>query len=224
VRQPRTALLKRAIEQRDDELIDLLASHLGAYQPRSGDMALIETARLAASYYAAAGLDEAAQAARTVRILKRVPAGTIRSLRQLERANPLASALFARVRAAARRDPRETAELLSAPDRQILSLALEALAGAGARAAPVIEANLDLLLDLLARPVDRPAARRVLKVLGCVESQPSARRILERVRGDLAAGAEPREALAQLAGSLLHRFPDLRLPSEQPAVYRRKAA
>jgi hypothetical protein len=224
VRQPRTALLKGAIEQRDDELIDLLASHLGAYQPRSGDTVLIETARLAAGYYAGAAPDDADQAARAVRILKRVPAGTIRSLRQLERANPLAGALFARVRAGARRDPQSAAELLSAPDRQILSLALEALAGAGARAAPVVEANLDLLLELLARTFDRPAVRRVLKVLGAVNAQEAARRVLERVRADLAAGAEPREALAALAGSLLQRFPELRLPSEQPVVYRRKAA
>jgi hypothetical protein len=116
------------------------------------------------------------------------------------------------------------AELLSAPDRQILSLALEALAGAGAGAAPVVEANLDLLLELLARTVDRPAVRRVLKALGAVNAQEAARRVLERVREDLAAGTQPREALAALAGSLLQRFPELRLPSEQPVVYRRKAA
>jgi hypothetical protein len=48
--------------------------------------------------------------------------------------------------------------------------------------------------------------------------------VLERVRADLAVGAQPREALAALAGSLLQRFPELRLPSEQPLVYRRKAA
>ena len=59
VRQPRTALLKRAVDQHDEELVDLLASHLGAYQPRSGDSALIDAAQLLATYYAAAVLDDA---------------------------------------------------------------------------------------------------------------------------------------------------------------------
>jgi hypothetical protein len=226
IRQPRTALLKRAVDQHDDELVDLLASHLAAYQPRSGDTALIDAARLLASYYEGAVLDDASHATRAVRILKRVPAGTVQSLRHLERANSLARALFAVVRSAARTNVETVAELLVAPDRQVLSLALDALAQAGARSTLVVDANVDLLLELLARPVDRPAATRVLRVLRAVDAHQSAQRVLEHVREKLAApgAGEPREAFAALAGELLRRFPDLRIGGEQPVVYRRKAA
>ncbi len=226
IKQPRTALLRRAVEQHDDELIDLLASHLAAYQPRSGDTALIDAAQQAANYYAGLALDDPSHAARAVRILKRVPAGTVHSLRQIERTNPLARTLFARVRSAAQTSPETVAELLTAPDRQILSLGLDTLAQAGTRSALVVDANLDLLLDLLARAVGRPAARRVLKVLGAVDTQQSAQRVLQFVREKLAAqgGGEPREAFAALAGGLLQRFPDLRIQGEQPVVYRRRAA
>ena len=130
------------------------------------------------------------------------------------------------MRSAAQASPETVAELLVAPDRQILSLGLDALAQAGARSALVVDANLDLLLEVLARSVDRPAARRVLKVLRAVSTQQSAQRVLQRVRETLAdAGAvEPREAFAALAGELLQRFPELRMQGEQPVVYRRRAA
>jgi hypothetical protein len=226
VKQPRTALLRRAVEQHDDELIDLLASHLSAYQPRSGDTALIDAAQLAANYYAGLVLDDASHAARAVRILKRVPAGTVQSLRQIERTNPLARALFARVRSAAQSFPETVAELLAAPDRQVLSLGLDTLARAGARSAVVVDANVDVLLEVLARSVDRPAARRVLKVLRAVGTQQSAERVLQRLRERLAdtGAVDAREAFAALAGELLQRFPELRMQGEQPVVYRRRAA
>ena len=226
VKQPRTALLARALEQRDDELIDLLASHLAAYQPRSGDTVLIAAAQLAADYYAGLALDDSSYGARAIRILKRVRTGTIQSLRELERTNPLARALFGRVRRATQNNPETAAELLAAPDRQILSLGLDALSQTGARSAPVVEANLDLLLELLARTVDRPAVRRVLKVLREVSTEQSAQRVLSRARETLsdAGDGEPREAFAALAGQLLQRFPDLRLRTEQAVVYRRGVA
>jgi hypothetical protein len=111
VRQPRTALLKRAIDQRDDELIDLLASHFAAYQPRSGDTALIDTARLTADYYAPAPSPEHARCA------SQRASRHVRSMRHLERANPRERAVRgARVGRAATRD---VAELLAAPDRQV---------------------------------------------------------------------------------------------------------
>jgi DNA-binding SARP family transcriptional activator len=89
-----------------------------------------------------------------------------------------------------------------------------------------VDANLDLLLELLARSADRPAATRVLKLLRAVDARQSALRVLEHVRGKLAdpGAGEPREAFAALAGELLRRFPDLRTPAEQPVVYRRRAA
>jgi DNA-binding SARP family transcriptional activator len=118
------------------------------------------------------------------------------------------------------------AELLGAPDRQVLSLGLGALAQAGARAALVVDANLDLLLEALARPTNRPAARRVLEVLRAVDTQQSAQRVLAYVRERLseAGSRAPREAFAALAGELLQRFPELREPGEQPVVYRGRAA
>jgi len=226
VKQPRAALLKRAVEQHDDELIDLLASYLAAYQPRSGDAALIGAAQLAAGYYAGLALDEGSMASRAVRILKRVPAGTVQSLRHLERDNPLARTLFAQIRAVAESSPQTVAELLTAQDRQILSLGLDTLAGTAGRSVAVIEANLDVLLELLARSHDRPAARRLLKVLRMVDTQPSAQRVLERLRETLAnAGAvDAREAVVAAAGELLRRFPALRTAAEQPVVYRRRVA
>ncbi len=226
VKQPRAALLRRALEQRDDELVDLLASHLAAYQPRSGDTALMDAVQLAADYYAGVAPDEGSSATRAVRILKRVPAGTIQSLRELEHANPLARTLFARVRSAAQGSTETVAELLAAPDRQVLSLGLDALAQAGARSALVVDANLDLLLEVLARPTNRPAARLVLKVLRAVDTQESAQRVLACVRGKLSDPSDlaPREALAALAGELLQRFPDLREDSEQGVVYRKRVS
>jgi hypothetical protein len=210
------------LEQRDDELVDLLASHLAAYQPRSGDTALMDAVQLAADYYAGVAPDEGGSATRAVRILKRVPAGTIQSLRELEHANPLARTLFAHVRSAAQGSTETVAELLAAPDRQVLSLGLDALVQAGARSALVVDANLDLLLEVLARPTNRPAARRVLKVLRAVDTRESAQRVLACMRGKMSDAGDlaPREAFAALAGELLQRFPDLREDREQGVVYR----
>ena len=222
IKQPRTALLKRAVDQHDDELIDLLASHLAAYQPRSGDTALIDAAQLAANYYAGLALDDTSRAARAVRILKRVPAGTVQSLRQLERTNPLARALFARVRAASQASPETVAELLAAPDRQILSLGLDVLAQAGAGSALVVDANLDLLLDVLDRSVDRPAVRRVLKVLRAVATQSvgaartatCAREARERQRAARSVGRAGRRPSAALPGPAHAGRAARRLPQE----------
>jgi hypothetical protein len=226
VKQPRTTLLRRAVEQRDDELIDLLASHLAAYQPRSGDTALMDAVQLAADYYTGLSLDDAGWPARAVRILKRVPLRTIQSLRELERGNALARVLFARVRSAAQDHVETVAELLAAPDRQVLSLGLDTLAQAGARSARVVDANLELLLEALARPVNRPAASRVLRLLRAVDSEESARRVLACVREKMSVAGDrgPGEAFAALAGALLQRFPGLRESGEQPVVYRRRLA
>ena len=71
-----------------------------------------------------------------------------------------------------------------------------------------MDGNLDLLLDVLDRSVERPAVRRVLTVLRAAATQQSAQRVLQRVREKLANASEPREALAALAGDLLQRFPD----------------
>jgi DNA-binding SARP family transcriptional activator len=90
----------------------------------------------------------------------------------------------------------------------------------------VVDANVDVLLEVLARSVDRPAARRVLKVLRAVGTQQSAERVLQRLRERLAdtGAVDAREAFAALAGELLQRFPELRMQGEQPVVYRRRAA
>jgi hypothetical protein len=225
-KQPRRALLKRAIEQHDDELIDLLASHLAVYQPRSGDAALVEAARLAAEYYASRPLDDAGLAARAARILKRVPAGTVRSMRELDRTNPLARTLLAKLRAAAHASPETLAELLGAQDRHVFSIGLEALARAGIDASLFVDDHLDVLLDALARTVNRPAARLVLAALRGVGTRETAARVLAHIRERLAQPGTrlSREALAAAAGDLLQRFPALRTDAEQPVVYRRRVA
>jgi hypothetical protein len=226
LKQPRTALLERAIEQRDDELIDLLASHLAVYQPRSGDAALVAAARVAAEYYASRPLDDSALAARAARILRRVPPGTIRSMRELDRKNPLARTLLAKLHAAAHASPETLAELLGAQDRHVFSVGLEALARAGIDASLFVDDHLDVLLDALTRTVNRPAARLLLAALRGVGTRDTAARVLARIRERLAQPVTglSREALAAAAGDLLQRFPVLRAEAEQPVVYRRRVA
>jgi len=221
VKQPRTAVLKQAMAQRDDDIIDLLATQLAGYEPRSGDAALIETARLAATYYAQLGPPDAALGARIVRILKRIPSGAIRAPGDLERDNPLAELLFGIARAAAMTDPDLLRELLGARCRHIVSLALQAVGEPGNSVQ--VDADVDVLLGLLMRPFDRPGLRGVLRALQGVSSEAAARRVLEALRERL-SHAERRvsvDALASLAGTLLQRFPQLRTAGEQPVVYRR---
>lgn len=224
VKQPRTGLLARAIEQRDEELIDLLSSHLAVYQPRSGDSVLVNAAQQAADYYARTGGDDNTFAARAARILKRVPSGTILSIRELERTNPLARTLLSRIRAVAPTSPETLIELIGAQDRHVFTVGLDALARAGPDAASFVEDHLDVLLEALDRRTNRPAARRVLEVLRAVGTREAAQRVLTCARERLIEDTHrrvPREALAALAGHLLARFPALRTGSDEAVVYRR---
>ena len=136
VKQPRTALLKGAMEQQDDELIDLLASHLSrvpaAFGRHSADRwskAGGELLRWPGARRHQPGQPRGAYPEARARRARCNPCA------QIERTNPLARALFAQVRAAAQSSPQTVAELLGAPDRQILSLGLDALAR-DRRAAP----------------------------------------------------------------------------------------
>ena len=226
VRRPRTAVLQLAIEQHDEEVVDLLATQLAAYQPRSGDSALIETARLAAAYYAQLGLHGTPLAARVGRILKRIPPGTIRGPAELERRNPLAELLFGVSRAALLTNQELLAELLGARNRYVVSLALQTLGDAGMKASGQINANLEALLATAARPFERPALGRLLRVLAATSSESTARLVLEWTREQLsqATSSASIDSLAGLAGALLQRFPRLRSSIEQPVVYRRRAA
>lgn len=219
--RPRSGLTERAIQRRDDELIDLMAARLAVRAERSGAERLLQVAAMTARYLETAAPDAAATGLRASAILRRLPPRSIHSPRELMRRNPLARLLFERAVEACLSTPEAAADLLRAEDDHICSIAVRALTGDDPRAVVLARQNRDLLLGSLERRMPRAVTRQALRTLDRLADEPAeAAQLLAWARRALARRG-PDDALLALVARQLSRHPLLREPGEKPTVYRR---
>ena len=226
VRYPR--LLEHFISIRDEDMVDHLASRLVTRSGRWGNAPqLLEEADRLADYYAALKSNEAEFGRRAARVLGAVPAYSIHQYGALIRQNRLARLLFERSAALYLADPRSLADLVEAAEIHVMAVAYRALGLPDERARIQAAYHLPLLLGTLLRPLQRDTRSLALDALAnAASSADSARNILERARDalNLPDKKYPKERLLGLIARLLHRFPELRGPQEQPVIFERKAA
>jgi len=220
-----TGVLELAIRVKDRELIDQLSARLAVRADRSGADQLLQAASYAAQYLQNADAPPEAER-RAVGILRRLPRRAINNQRELMLRNPLAQLLFERAARACEQHPQDVDVLLQAQERHVCALAVDALA----RSSPEIQARIaddpHMLLQALERPLPRPVIRRALAMLESAAADAfQAAHVLQWARDKL-EHEHPRfsrSLLLTMVARLLIRFEGLRLPSEQPIVYRKIA-
>jgi hypothetical protein len=225
---PCTRLLDHFIAVDDEEMIDHLASRIVTRSGRWGNAPklLVDADRLA-DYYAGLKSDEAAFSRRAAGVLGRVPAYAIWRYHPLIRENRLARLLFERSAASYLADPRSLADLVEASEIHVMALAYRALGLDDPRAREQAAHHLPLLLGTLLRPLQRDTRTLAFGALAnAANTLESARLILERAKDALNLPDQryPKERLLGLIARLLHRWPELRGPDEQPVIHERKAA
>lgn len=223
-------LLAAAQAAGDDELVDLLASR---YVTRAGyafawnraerDVVLKVASELAQALQTLREHDEALFARRAANILTQIPAFAIFNYDQLLRTNDLARLLFVRSFAAFLSLPEAVRDLIEGSEVHVQMLAYRVLAQPDARACQLAAACLDILLGTLLRPLHRKtrlAAFGALANAAQVDKE-SAARILGRAREAtrLPDKKYPKEQLVGLIGQVLHAWPELRGPREQPVIH-----
>jgi hypothetical protein len=230
--RPLSRLAALALEQRDEELIDHLASRLAAHRAPSGAERLLESARKVALHLATVSADEAQLDRRAAAILRRIPVmpGGIPAA---SGRNALTRLLVERAAHACVAWPEVAAEFLAASERHVRGVAVRALTAAleaaaslppGPDAAPISPVSA-ALLDALSRPLPAGAWRRAVKALGRAELDAAARaRVADWARATLQGQRVPDADVVALLALQLARMPALRGPGEHPAVLRGSGA
>lgn len=220
-------LLERFLAVDDEEMIDHLASRIVTRSGRWGNaQKMLADAEKLADYYAALKSDETVFSRRAASVLGKVPAYSIWQYNQLIRENRLARLLFERSAASYLADPRSLADLVEASEIHVMALAYRALGLDDDRARAQAARHLSLLMGTLLRPMQRDTRTLAFAALANAASTiETARLILERARDALSLPdvRYPKEKLLGLIARLLHRWPELRGPQEQPVVYERAA-
>lgn len=225
--KPSPLLLDRFLAAGDEEMIDQMASRVITRAGSWGQAQawLVEAEKLA-GYYRALKTDERVFSRRAASVLGRIPAYAIRGYDRLVQENRLARLLFERSAATYLADPASIADLVEGSEIHVMALAYRALGLHDPRARAQAAQHLPLLLGTLLRPMHR--ATRLLAfgaLVNAADSLDTAREILQRARDALHLPDEryPKEQLLGLLAGLLHRWPELRGPAEQPVIYSQPA-
>ena len=218
-------LLDRFIAVGDEEMIDSLASRIVTRYERWGNAPkMVEEADRLADYYGALKADEAVFSRRAANVLSKVPAYSIYQYNPLIKQNRLARLLFERSAASYLADPRSLADLVEASEIHVMALAYRALGLDDERARRLAAEHLPLLLGTLLRPMQRDTRTLAFNALtNAANTIETARMILERAKDalNLLDTRYPKERLLALIAKVIHRWPELRGPKEQPVVYER---
>ncbi|MCY1079543.1 gliding motility protein [Archangium lansingense] len=220
-------LTARALALEDAPLVDFLASRVALQdlsyvylkQP-SPWTRVIE--QLSAFYESLLQRSPDAFASRAANVLGKMPAFAIRDYGALVRSNRLARLFFERAHAHYAADARAIRDLLESPQIHVQALAFRVLARDDERARALAARNVDLLQATLLRPLHRKTRVMALGALrNAIRDEAAARQLAGHIRDamDLPDRRYPKEVLLGLLADLLHRWPELRGPSEQPVVY-----
>jgi hypothetical protein len=220
-------LLDAFIAAHDEEMIDLLASRIVTRYGRWGNATkMLADAEKLADYYGSLKPDEASFSRRAANVLGQVPAYSIHQYHPLVRENRLARLLFERSAASYLADPRSLADLVEASEIHVMALAYRALGLQDERARAQAARHLPLLLGTLLRPMQRDTRVLAFGALANAASTiDTAQLVLARAKDalNLPDIRYPKERLLGLIAQLIHRWPELRGPREQPVVYERAA-
>lgn len=219
--RPRSDLIDKAIERRDDELIDVMAARLAVRSERSGGERLLAVAAITARYLEAAAPDAIGLGQRAATILRRLPPRSIRNRRDLLRRNPLARLLLERAAEACLTTPDVASELLCAEDDHICALAVRALIADDARAVALARQNRALLLRSLERRLPSAVRREALRALDKLADGPAEAAQLVAWARTLLARGDPSPGLLALVARQANANPALLQRGENPVVYRR---
>jgi hypothetical protein len=178
------------------------------------------------SYYEQYRSDSRQFALRAAAVLGRLPAEAIgRRYTRVVRTNPLARLFFEDTVADFAAALELLRDLLEAVEINVQAVALRVLARDHPRTREAATEHLDLLLPLLFKPLTRRRRLWALRALLHAASTPEkARLIHDRARQALVlpVRGSPREQLIDLLGQLLHRWPELRRPHENPVIHARR--
>lgn len=222
-----TKLLRSAVDQRDEPLIDYLASRLLTRGGRYYGNHKLEGPDLLADYYQGLKANEQTFSRRAATALSQTPAYSIFDYNWLIRTNRLARLFFERSAESYLADRRAMADLVEASEIHVQALAYRALGLDDPRAREFAGENLDILVGTLLRPLHRKTRLLAFKaLLNAANTAERAKRVLTKAREalDLPDKKYPKEQLIGFIGQLLHRWPEFRGPREQPVVYTRDVA
>lgn len=221
-------LVARALEQRDEELLDFIASR-AATQPvpeHGANKRQKEWTRVLealASHYEELPKEGGVFARRAANALGAAPAFSIWDFDALLSRNRLARLFFQRSDDFYLADPLAVRDLLEAPQIHVQALAFRLLGRDSERARAVARLNLDLLQATLLRPLHRRTRLAAFGALAnaALHDVATARTLLPRMREAFALPDKryPKEALVELLAKVLMRWPELRGPSEVPRVF-----
>ncbi|MCA9492596.1 MAG: gliding motility protein [Myxococcales bacterium] len=216
---PYPKLLEAALASEDDELVEVLASRVVMLQWLRGPQATV-LERLTAVFRA---LPDETFPRRAAAVLGRVPAYAVWSYERLVKDNAFARLLFERSGQRWLDEPAALRELLESPSIHVQHLAFRLLGRDDPRAMVLAADNLDLLLPTLLRPLHTRTRHAALAALGNAArlDAGTAAQVVTRARDalDLPDRKYPKEAVIRLIAESLHRWPDLRRPTEQPHVW-----
>jgi hypothetical protein len=220
--------LEAIIAAGDELMVDFLASRFVTRTPyRFGNSAsMVKEAERLSHYYEGLKADETQFTRRAAAVLGQVPAYTIFNYDKLLRENRLARLLFERSAKSFLGDARSMADLVEAPEIHVQSLAYRTLGLDDDRARALAAANLPVLIGTLLRPLQRATRMLAFGALANAATTPeNARAILQRAREALTLPDTryPKEKLLGLIARLLHRWPALRGPGEEPRIFEHAA-
>jgi hypothetical protein len=218
-------LIKRIVAANDETLIDFLASRLINRSRSFWAMGkpMEDIVPLAEYFETMRARDPSLFASRAANVLTQVPSYTIYRYDKILRDNRLARLLLERSLADFLDDPRALGDLIEASEIHVQHLAYRVLGLEDDRARAAAAAHLDILIGTLLRPIHRTTRLAAFGALAnaCTTAE-NARRVVDRARDAfvLPDTKYPREQLVQLIAKILHRWPELRRPTELPVVYR----
>jgi hypothetical protein len=223
-------LIDLVVQNQDETLIDFLASRLVNRRNYTwGRGNPVSEAELLADYFEKLrARDPVEFSRRAANVLTQVPAYTFWSYGRTVQDNRLARLLLERSLDSFLGDAAALRDLVEASEIHVQHLAYRVLGLDDDRARTAAVDNLDILIGTLLRPLHRTTRLAAFGALknAALASLPSARQIVERGRDALALPDKkyPKERLLALIGTILHRWPELRTPAEEPVIYRTKEA
>jgi hypothetical protein len=212
-------LARAAIAAADHDLVDFLASRIAA-QP---SLPAVNTPAIAVLVPHYEGMSEADFVRHAAAALSRMPAFAIWSYPQVVQHNALAHLLFERSTGRFLADAAAVRDLLESPEIHVQLLAFRILAQDDPRARELAARHVDLLQATLLRRLRSSSRKLAFAALGNAarHDEATARFLLGRMRDALALPEQryPTEELVGLIGQVLHCWPALRGPREQPVIY-----
>jgi hypothetical protein len=214
-------LVAAVLAANDEDLLDFLTSRHAMLQLSNRTEELKGSVELLTRYYEA--LPQGAFVQRAAGVLSMIPAYTLWNYAAILATNGLTRLLFERSTPLYLGSAAAVRDLLESPEIHVQALAFRILSQPEARARAAAAASVDLLQATLLRPLHRRTRLSAFSAMlrAAEHDEATARRLLSRMREALALPDKryPKEELIGLMGKVLHLWPALREPAEQPRVF-----